>query len=311
MMRAGDWRAGRSGSRSASTWSASRRPPRWWPSRATSPSACSCRSRWSAVEPPPPAPPESPGCRGDHAAEPGGPLHPAPQTLMQDRILRVERTPDPADRLADRRYMASAEVPGPALPIPGAAGAGGLLLPSPEIPGAPSGRSRVGTGVARGGSEGVTSFARPLGGYQTTPHYPEARDAKASRASSRFRFEVLAERQGRHRAGAALRGTPGSGSRRRRGHQDLALRARSSRKGGSRRMGHLAGTLRAERPVRHPALRASPRPSLDRGGPGLLRHRHRRDRVGAQGIWDDPAFALYRQAVEAMDRKDYAQGQPI
>jgi tetratricopeptide (TPR) repeat protein len=27
----------------------------------------------------------------------------------------------------------------------------------------------------------------------------------------------------------------------------------------------------------------------------------------AQTLWDDPAFALYRQAVEAMDRKDYAQ----
>jgi tetratricopeptide (TPR) repeat protein len=26
-----------------------------------------------------------------------------------------------------------------------------------------------------------------------------------------------------------------------------------------------------------------------------------------QGIWDDPAFALYRQAVEAMDKKDYAR----
>jgi tetratricopeptide (TPR) repeat protein len=29
--------------------------------------------------------------------------------------------------------------------------------------------------------------------------------------------------------------------------------------------------------------------------------------ASAQGIWDDPAFALYRQAVEAMDRKDYAK----
>jgi tetratricopeptide (TPR) repeat protein len=27
----------------------------------------------------------------------------------------------------------------------------------------------------------------------------------------------------------------------------------------------------------------------------------------AQGIWDDPAFALYRQAVEAMDKKDYTR----
>jgi tetratricopeptide (TPR) repeat protein len=28
--------------------------------------------------------------------------------------------------------------------------------------------------------------------------------------------------------------------------------------------------------------------------------------AGAQTLWEDPAFALYRQAVEAMDRKDYA-----
>ena len=29
--------------------------------------------------------------------------------------------------------------------------------------------------------------------------------------------------------------------------------------------------------------------------------------AGAQTIWDDPAFALYRQALEAMDKKDYAR----
>jgi tetratricopeptide (TPR) repeat protein len=29
--------------------------------------------------------------------------------------------------------------------------------------------------------------------------------------------------------------------------------------------------------------------------------------AGAQGIWDDPSFALYRQAVEAMERKDFAR----
>lgn len=68
-------------------------------------------------------------------------------------------------------------------------------------------------------------------------------------------------------------------------------------------MGHVTGPLRAERPL-------SPR--FPRG--------HRWTAVGlafcaiatagtagAQGIWDDPAFALYRQAVEAMDRKDYAK----
>jgi tetratricopeptide (TPR) repeat protein len=29
--------------------------------------------------------------------------------------------------------------------------------------------------------------------------------------------------------------------------------------------------------------------------------------AGAQSLWDDPAFALYRQALEALDRKDYAR----
>lgn len=29
--------------------------------------------------------------------------------------------------------------------------------------------------------------------------------------------------------------------------------------------------------------------------------------ASAQSLWDDPAFALYRQAVEAMDRKDYTR----
>jgi tetratricopeptide (TPR) repeat protein len=73
-------------------------------------------------------------------------------------------------------------------------------------------------------------------------------------------------------------------------------------------MGHLAGTLRAERP--------------------LIRHRipggHHWTAVGlalcaiagvgpasAQGIWDDPAFSLYRQAVEAMDKKDYARASEL
>ena len=58
------------------------------------------------------------------------------QTLMQDETPRTERTPDPAAASPERRYMASAEVPGPALPIPGPAGDGGLLLPAAEIPGA-------------------------------------------------------------------------------------------------------------------------------------------------------------------------------
>ena len=72
-------------------------------------------------------------------------------------------------------------------------------------------------------------------------------------------------------------------------------------------MGHPAGTLRAAQPLTTP-----PRPRARRG--------HHWSALGlafcaiasvgtaqAQGIWDDPAFALYRQAVEAMDKKDYAR----
>jgi tetratricopeptide (TPR) repeat protein len=71
-------------------------------------------------------------------------------------------------------------------------------------------------------------------------------------------------------------------------------------------MGHPAGSFRAERPL-------SRRPrghhwtavglafcAIATTGTG-----------GAQGIWDDPAFALYRQAVEAMDRKDYAKASEL
>ncbi len=140
----------------------------------------------------PPAPPEKPKLsrlisRLSRAVRPA----PTTQTLLQDPTPRPEPAPEPETASPERRYMASAEVPGPALPIPGPAGAGGLLLPSPEIPGAPSGSGRVGTGVARSGGEGVTSFARPLGGYQTTPHYPEAARREGVEGTVTLRFEVL------------------------------------------------------------------------------------------------------------------------
>jgi protein TonB len=98
--------------------------------------------------------------------------------------------PEPVLTAPDRRYMASASAAGPALAVPGDAGAGGLLLPAPEIPGAAP-ESRVGTAVARGTGEGVMSFARPLGGYQTTPHYPESARREGAEGVVTLRFEVL------------------------------------------------------------------------------------------------------------------------
>ena len=144
------------------------------------------------VEPPPPVRPERPRMPPQITRpSPAMRSTPVPQTLMPDPTPRTERAPDPAAASPERRYMASADAPGPALPILGPAGDGGLLLPSPEIAGAPSGTPSVGAVVARGGGEGVTSFARPLGGYQTTPHYPEAARRQGVEGTVTLRFEVL------------------------------------------------------------------------------------------------------------------------
>jgi len=143
---------------------------------------------------PPPAPPEKPKMPRP-VSRPSAPAAAAPATaptLMQDPTPPAERAPEPAAAAPERRYMASAAVPGPALPIPGPAGAGGLLLPAPEIPGAPGGAPRADSTLARGGGDGVTSFARPLGGYQTTPHYPEAARRDGVEGTVTLRFEVLA-----------------------------------------------------------------------------------------------------------------------
>jgi protein TonB len=144
------------------------------------------------VEPTPPARPKlhlpRPFARPTPVAPPAAAQN---QTLMDEPTPRFAPSPQTTTASPDRRYMASAEAPA-GLPIPGPAGDGGLLLPSPTIPGAPSGGSRGGTTVARGTGEGVTSLARPLGGYQTTPHYPEAARREGVEGTVTLRFEVLA-----------------------------------------------------------------------------------------------------------------------
>ena len=68
-------------------------------------------------------------------------------------------------------------------------------------------------------------------------------------------------------------------------------------------MGHRAGSLRAERPVSRRAPRGHHWTAVGLAFCAIATT----GTAGAQGIWDDPAFALYREAVEAMDRKDYAK----
>ena len=72
-------------------------------------------------------------------------------------------------------------------------------------------------------------------------------------------------------------------------------------------MGHRAGSLRAE----HPLSRRPRGHHWTAIGLAFCAIAGAGTTVAAQGIWDDPAFALYRQAVEAMDRKDYAKASAL
>lgn len=71
-------------------------------------------------------------------------------------------------------------------------------------------------------------------------------------------------------------------------------------------MGSLAGSLRAERPLSR-RLRGHHWTAVGLAFCAIATAGY----ASAQGIWDDPAFALYRQAVEAMDRKDYAKASEL
>jgi tetratricopeptide (TPR) repeat protein len=74
-------------------------------------------------------------------------------------------------------------------------------------------------------------------------------------------------------------------------------------------MGHLAGTLRAAQRVADPSRRrrGSHWTAVGLAFCAIVSATGGVEPAGAQTLWDDPAFALYRQAVEAMDKKNYAQ----
>ena len=74
-------------------------------------------------------------------------------------------------------------------------------------------------------------------------------------------------------------------------------------------MGNVAGSLRAPQRVDDPRRRRRGRhwTAVGLAFCAIASATGGVEPAGAQTLWDDPAFALYRQAVEAMDRKDYAQ----
>lgn len=121
-----------------------------------------------------------------------------PPSLLDDAPRTEKPAPLPDPIAPDRRFLASAA---PSMStssnnIPAGAGA---LFATGDLPvagsGSGGGRSGVGTGqtiASKGSGAGLTAIARPLGGYQTTPRYPESARRQGVEGITTLRFVVLA-----------------------------------------------------------------------------------------------------------------------
>jgi len=129
-----------------------------------------------------------------------------PSKLIEDTA--VLDTPAPTRPSENIPSSAMLTPPQPVVTGPregGLAGAGKLfgtgdlaVRPGGGVAGGSGAGGRSGSGLASAGaseasSAGVTSFARPLGGYQTTPRYPESARTAGIEGISLLRFVVLAD----------------------------------------------------------------------------------------------------------------------
>jgi len=132
---------------------------------------------------PRPAPPRA------TKVEPTQPLFPGPAPLAQ-QTPRAEVVPPTESSLPDGRFLAAASgswsIPGGALDGP--LGSGELLASPPIGGGSPDGPALA--SVQHGAS--LTAVARPLGGYQTKPRYPESARREGVEGVTLLRFQVLA-----------------------------------------------------------------------------------------------------------------------
>lgn len=170
------------------------------------------------LEPPtPPPPPERPAPpRQEKITPPRLVTQPAELALptatlpplLRDEARR-ESSPaaeEPSD--ASRRFLAGA-VAASKWSMPGTPGGGssgsGKLFSTGDLPiaGAPGGSGSGGAGgdgrrpggkqvAVAGDSTGLTSFARPAGGYQTPPRYPDSARRQGIEGETLLRFQVQA-----------------------------------------------------------------------------------------------------------------------
>jgi periplasmic protein TonB len=126
------------------------------------------------------------------------PVSSAPASLLDDAPRTETPAPLPDPIAPDRRLFASAapSILSTSNGIPAGAGA---LFETGDLPvaerGTSGGRGGHGTGqtiASTGSGAGLTKFARPLGGYQTTPRYPESARRQGVEGITTLRFIVFA-----------------------------------------------------------------------------------------------------------------------
>ena len=120
-----------------------------------------------------------------------------PPALLDDSPQSAAPAPLPDPIAPDRRFRASAapSTSSASEAIPAGAGA---LFSTGDLPvagrGASGGKGGDGAGqtiASTGSVDGLTNFARPLGGYQTTPRYPESARRQGVEGVTTLRFVVL------------------------------------------------------------------------------------------------------------------------
>lgn len=156
--------------------------------------------------PPPPKPERRPAPKPVRPVETRESAPIQPSELIEDTA--VLDTPAPSRPSENVPTNAMLTEPHPAVAGTregGPAGAGKLfgtgdlaVRPGGDVGGGSGAGGRSGSGLASAGASdasgaGVTSFARPLGGYQTTPRYPESARTAGIEGVCLLRFVVLAD----------------------------------------------------------------------------------------------------------------------
>jgi periplasmic protein TonB len=122
-----------------------------------------------------------------------------PPSLLDEppRTDKPAALPDPV--APDRRFLAAAAAPSTSISSNGVPAGAGALFATGDLPvvagrGTSGGRGVDGTGqtiASTGSAVGLTDFARPLGGYQTTPRYPDSARRQGVEGITTLRFIVL------------------------------------------------------------------------------------------------------------------------